>query len=195
MPALRVVILGDSLAYGAGDESRKGLAGRLPGLQTVNLGVNGAQTSDLQVRLRNERVRNQIAEADAIVLSIGANDLFRSPHAREQTLRNPLRVAGEILGRIESIVRELQVINHRARILILGGYNPVPNHPLAMMIDGYLQVWDRTLASRFADDDRVAVVKVADLVVPKTLSRYDNFHPGGGAYEEMAKRIASMLAA
>src|SRR3954447_26235103 len=69
--AIRVVTLGDSLAYGAGDESGKGLAGRLKtelrdrgisDVQTVNLGVNGAQTGDLLARLKTERVRSAIAE-------------------------------------------------------------------------------------------------------------------------------------
>ena len=190
---MRVATLGDSLAYGSGDETRKGIAGRLRGHDTVNLGVSGAETSDLQMRMRQERVRREIANADAIVLSIGANDLFRSPHARDETLRNPMRVANQILDRIESIVREIHSINARARILILGGYNPVPRHLLAFMIDSYLGVWDKTLASRFEDDDRVSVVKVSDLVTPQRLSRYDNFHPGGDAYEAIAKRIALML--
>ena len=200
--SLRVVTLGDSLAYGAGDETGKGLAGRLKSelrdrgvsdVTTVNLGVNGAQTSDLLARLRTERVRSAISDADAIVLSIGANDLFRTPTAREQTLQNPLAVADQILDRIEKIVGQIRSLNPDARILILGGYNPVPRHPLAALINQYLGVWDETLAERFANDPRVSIVKMSDIVVPSKLSRLDSFHPGGAAYEEAAKRIAGML--
>src|SRR5205085_2053839 len=84
---LRVVTVGDSLAYGAGDEEHKGLAGRLrtelqargvSSAETVNLGVSGAVTGDLLARLRHERTRTALSDADAIVLSIGANDLFRT---------------------------------------------------------------------------------------------------------------------
>jgi lysophospholipase L1-like esterase len=200
--AIRVVTLGDSLAYGAGDESGKGLAGRLEAelrdrgvskVSAVNLGVNGAQTSDLIARLKTERVRSAVAEADAIVLSIGANDLFRTPGARERTLENPLVVADQILDRIESIVAQLRGMNPDARILILGGYNPVPKHPLAPLINQYLGIWDGTLADRFSKDPRVSIVKMSDIVVPQRLSRLDSFHPGGSAYEQAAKRIAGML--
>jgi lysophospholipase L1-like esterase len=104
--SIHVVLLGDSLAYGAGDESRKGLAGRLEehleargiaAVKTTNLGLNGAQTSDILAKLRQARVRSAVAHADAVVLSIGANDLFRTPGSREETLRNPFGAADRIL--------------------------------------------------------------------------------------------------
>jgi lysophospholipase L1-like esterase len=199
---LHVVALGDSLAYGAGDESGEGIAGRLDDelrnhgvaeVETVNLGVNGAQTSDLMSRLKQKRVRDEIARADAIVLSIGANDLFRTPHSREETLRAPLAVAERILGRIETIVRELHTINPRARVMVLGGYNPVPAHEWAPTINQYLGLWDTALAARFEEDQRVAVVKMHDIVTPQRLSRHDSFHPGSAAYKEAAARIAGML--
>ena len=199
---LHVVSLGDSLAYGAGDESGEGITGRLevelrdrgiPSVETVNLGVKGAQTNDVLARLKQERIRKAIAAADAVVLSIGANDLFRSSHSREEIMRNPTAVAERILGRIETIVAEIHRINPRARVLMLGGYNPVPRHEWASLINQYLGVWDQLLASRFEHDDRVAVVHMADIVTPQRLSRYDSFHPGSAAYREAAKRIAGML--
>jgi lysophospholipase L1-like esterase len=200
--ALHVVALGDSLAYGAGDESGEGITGRLDDelrtrgvekVETVNLGVNGAVTSDVLTRLKQERVKKAVAQADAIVLSIGANDLFRSSHSREEILRAPYAIADRILARIETIVTELHRINPRARVLLLGGYNPVPSHEWAPLINQYLGLWDTALAARFESDRRVAVVKMADIVTPDRLSRYDFFHPGRGAYEAAAKRIAGML--
>lgn len=191
---LRLVALGDSLAYGAGDESDGGLAGRLRGrFDTVNLGVNGAQTGDLLAWLRQPRVRAEVEKADAIVLSIGANDLFRAPGARAETLRAPLAVAMRILGRIEQIVGELRGLNADARILLLGGYNPVPDHPESPRIEQYVGLWDATLANTFAHDPGVSVVTLSDLVTPRRLSRFDRFHPGGAAYAALAQRIAGML--
>jgi lysophospholipase L1-like esterase len=144
-------------------------------------------------RLRTKRTRDAIAAADAVVLSIGANDLFRSSHSRQEILRAPFEVAERILGRIETIVAEIHAINPRARVLLLGGYNPVPSHEWASLIDQYLVVWDETLAARFEKDRRVEVVQMRDIVTAQRLSRYDNFHPGAAAYDEAAKRIAAML--
>lgn len=197
-----VVAIGDSLAYGAGDERGGWIARRLEhelesrgvrDVETVNLGVNGAQTDDLLARLKTKRTRDAIAAADAVVLSIGANDLFRTPHSRQEILRAPFAIAERILGRIETIVAQIHEINPRARVLLLGGYNPVPSHEWASLIDQYLGMWDETLAARFEEDKRVAVVKMRDIVTPQRLSRYDNFHPGAAAYDEAAKRIAGML--
>ena len=87
----------------------------------------------------------------------------------------------------------LHAINPRARVLLLGGYNPVPRHEWAPVINRYLGMWDATLASRFEHDSRVAVVKMADIVTPQRLSRHDEFHPGAQAYQEAARRIATIL--
>jgi lysophospholipase L1-like esterase len=201
---LRVVVIGDSLAYGAGDETHQGIPGRLKtelrtrGVETVettNLGVNGAQTADLLDRLKQARIRKQLEGADAIVLSIGANDLFRTPSGREETLRNPLVVATRILDRISSIVATFHEINPEARILILGGYNPVPTHPQSSLINQYLSLWDGVLSDRFAEDPLVSIVRMDDVVTRQRLSRYDNFHPGSEAYIAASKRIAAMLVA
>lgn len=202
MQTLHVVALGDSLAYGAGDESGEGITGRLDdelrargvtAVETVNLGVNGAQTNDVLARLKQERVRKTVGAADAVVLSAGANDLFRSPHSREEILRNPEAIAERILGRLETIVAEIHRINPRARVLLLGGYNPVPRHEWAILINQYLGVWDQLLAGRFEQDRRVTLVRMADIVTAQRLSRYDSFHPGSAAYREAAKRIAGIL--
>lgn len=198
-----IVTIGDSFAYGAGDESGEGgIAGRLDdelhalgitNARTTNLGVNGAQTGDVITRLKHERVRKVLASADAIVLSIGANDLFRSSHSREEILRAPFALAERILDRIQKIVAELHAISPRVRVLLLGGYNPVPSHDWAPLINQYLTLWDNALAARFQDDARVAVVRMRDIVTADRLSRYDLFHPGESAYDEAAKRIAGML--
>ncbi|HJW92294.1 MAG TPA: GDSL-type esterase/lipase family protein [Thermoanaerobaculia bacterium] len=189
---MKIAILGDSLAYGTGDESDGGIAGRirsmLPDIESVNLGVSGAVTSDVARRLNQTNVRSHLKNADVIVLSIGANDLFRTPGAQQRAFEDPMKLADEILAKIAHIVSELQRISPHARILLLGGYNPVPDHPLAFMIDGYVEMWDELLVKRFE------VVKTHDLVIGANLSRYDRFHPGGPAYQAIAERIAERIA-
>ena len=102
----------------------------------------------------------------------------------------PPQVSWEEAG---AVVTELRALNPDAKILIIGGYNPVPWHAQARLINEYLGLWDAALAGRFEADRNVAVVKMSDLVDEQRLSRLDRFHPGGDAYQAAAERIADLL--
>jgi lysophospholipase L1-like esterase len=200
---LHVVTIGDSLAYGIGDEEGKGIAGRLePELRdrgiesvvTANLAANGATTRDVSARLREPETRSAIARANAVVLSVGAND-FRLPLS-EQTLRSPRLIVEQVLRDIDATVAELHRINPTARIFVLGAYTPVPHQRAALLLEPLVAVWDATLIAQFADNPLVSVVRLSDIVDrPERLSTLDSFHPGGEAYQHTARRIAELLAA
>ena len=81
-PPHRIAILGDSVARGAGDESHLGIAGNLPGLSVTNLGIDGARTFTVLRHLRSQTVRESVRGADAVIVSIGGNDLFGDTRAR-----------------------------------------------------------------------------------------------------------------
>ena len=94
---------------------------------------------------------------------------------------------------LREFVHDLHQVAPNARILLLGGYNPVPKHQMAPLIDHYLEIWNATLADRFKNDALVTVVKMNDIVTPDRLSRRDGFHPSGAAYERAAERVAELL--
>lgn len=199
---MHVALVGDSLAFGAGDESGKGIGGRLePELRsrgiksivTTNFGVTGATTRDLNAALRKPAVREAVARAHAVVISAGANDL-RATLLGEEPLRSPLIIAGEVLDNIEAIVAEVRRVNPKARILILGGYAPIANDRAAVLLEPLVAMWDAALLARFADDPLVSLVRMSDIVDrPERLSKVDSFHPAGEAYQETARRIADLL--
>ena|SRR5437867_821773 len=200
---LRVVVIGDSLAQGTGDESGKGIPGDLEdevrqrGISSVevkNYGVAGATTEDVGHRLDDDTIRNDVANADAVVLSVGANNVFQDPEARARAIRDRDAYAREVLERVAGIVSQIRAINPDAEILLLGGYNPLPDHPLSGGITRYLKGWDKMLDKRFESDALIDVVKTSDLIdSEKKLSPIDHFHPGAAAYRDVAKRIADML--
>ncbi len=174
--SIRVVVIGDSLAYGIGDESGRGLAMRLKDqlekqgfaeAKIVNLGVSGAQTVDLIARLEQGRIREALAGADAIVLSIGANDLFRTPAGRAETLRAPLLVAERILAASARSSPSF-IASRRARASSSSA--ATSRSPIVPRLRS-----SRTTSRSGTPDS------------PRT-SR------GGTAYEKMAERIAGMLA-
>src|SRR5437867_10560549 len=125
---LRVVVIGDSLAQGTGDESGKGIPGDLEdevrqrGISSVevkNYGVAGATTEDVGHRLDDDTIRNDVANADAVVLSVGANNVFQDPEARARAIRDRDAYAREVLERVVGIVSQIRAINPDAEILLL----------------------------------------------------------------------------
>jgi lysophospholipase L1-like esterase len=201
---IHVAVVGDSLAYGTGDEAGKGIAGRLEAellsrgagsVLTTNLGTYGATTSEVGAKLQDPDSRAAIAAADAIVLSVGANDL-RMPLTGERPMRSPLVLVDEVLRDIAATVAELHRINPEAPILILGAYTPVAHERAARVFEPLIALWDTALMLQFAGDPLVSIVRISDIVDrPERLSTHDSFHPGGEAYQETAKRIAEILAA
>ncbi len=198
---VRVALVGDSIAYGAGDEEGKGIAGRLEGelrgrgvpVKTTNLGATGATARELAAKLQDADTRASLAGADAIVLSAGANDLRRAL-ASEDPLPTPFDIVGRVLDDIRTTVAELHRINPQAKILILGAYVPVAQERVAAFLEPIVALWDAALTAQFLDDPLVAVVRMSDIIDrPERLSALDSFHPGGAAYQEMARRIAALL--
>jgi lysophospholipase L1-like esterase len=199
---LRVVVIGDSLAHGTGDESGKGIPGDLEdefkqrGITTdvKNYGVAGATTEDVQNKLNDDAIRADVASADAIVLSVGANNVFQDPEARARAIRDRDAYAQEILERVAGAVAQIRAINPDAEVMLLGGYNPLPDHPLSGGISRYIKNWDKLLNKRFESDALIDVVKTSDIIgSADKLSAADHFHPGAAAYRDIAKRIADML--
>ena len=199
---MRVVVIGDSLAYGTGDDTGKGIAGNLAddfklrgiSADVRNYGVKGATTADVEGKLESSSIRADVIRADAIVLSVGANNVFQDPEARARAIRDRDTYAQEILEQVAGVVGKIRAINPDAELILLGGYNPLPDHPLAGGISRYVENWDKLLNRRFESDPLIDVVKTSDIVDSGNKLAADHFHPGTAAYRDIAKRIADMLA-
>ena len=197
-----MVVIGDSLAAGTGDPDGKGipgnledeLRGRAATVEVKNYGVAGNTTEDVLHRLQDDAVQSDVHTADAIILSVGANNVFQDPEARARAIRDRDVYAREVLGQVAEVVAELRRLNPDAPILLLGGYNAIPDNPLKWGIDRYLKRWDDLLDERFATDPLIDVVKLSDIIdSADKLSPIDHFHPGAAAYHDAAQRIAQML--
>jgi lysophospholipase L1-like esterase len=193
----RILVLGDSVAHGAGDESGRGLAADIDrelarlGIAhdaVIDAAINGSRTWQLASAVVQPRVRELVARADAIVVSIGGNDLYGDSRARMLSMLAPQLRMDVVVDRITSIVHTLER-RSRARVVLLGLYDPY-GHKL----DPYVSLWSAKLFDRFARDPRVTVVTIADLFSARSrLSPVDHFHPGGMAYEAIARRVVEAL--
>jgi lysophospholipase L1-like esterase len=88
-----------------------------------------------------------------------------------------------VRSRVAVLVNTLHAVNGRARIVLIGLYNPYRGLPL----DGSVARWNGTLIERFAEDRRVTVLPIADFFRASPL---DHFHPDAATYAVIARRIA-----
>ncbi|HEY6138374.1 MAG TPA: GDSL-type esterase/lipase family protein [Thermoanaerobaculia bacterium] len=199
---LSPLILGDSLGRGAGDESGRGIGGHLLDelhhrqilTRTVaNIAINGARTGDVLQQLESHNVREVVAQANVIVLSIGGNDLWTDYNWRAGTPRDPERVMKTVLDRVDKIVRELRGLSPKARIFVIGLYNPYAKGPLGPILTMFVNRWNAMLAQRFANDPNVIVVETYDIFAFRDRLSIDRFHPKGEGYAAIARRIADAL--
>ena len=204
--SLLVVALGDSMTRGAGDTAggypeRVARALRKTGRSVAveNLAVDGFRTADLLGKLAEPGVRDRIAAADLILLSISGNDLTRAlpggPGAEGE------RTAPAVLARVEADVgaalSAIREANAKAPVRLLGLYNPfseaIGDRRLARQA---LLASNMVLERAALGVEGALVVPVADLFDgrPDRLAA-DRFHPGPSGYDEIAARVLSSLPA
>src|SRR5207253_2112668 len=149
------LILGDSLARGTGDETGLGIGGRLVQELTrrkmktkpaVNIAVNGARTADLLQQLDSANVRTLIGQSNAIVISIGGNDLWGGgTDWRSAPPKDPDAVMAGVLERMEKILRIVRQANPRGRVFLIGLYNPFAATPAGPTLTPLVNRWNGKL--------------------------------------------------
>jgi lysophospholipase L1-like esterase len=201
-----LLVLGDSLSRGTGDESGRGFAvdtleawkKRGPA-QLVNLGVNGAESADVLAVVEKPNVKSLAASADAILVSAGGNDLS---HAVTRDLSSPIEAAARIEkaretygANLRSILADLRQANPTCPIAVVGLYNPfgAPG-PEGNLGRSVLLEWigsAERVALGFPD---VRVIPTFDLFDgrPDRLAA-DRFHPNRKGYGLIADRILEVL--
>lgn len=193
----RIVILGDSVAHGAGDEHGLGISGwlgRYTSRSVVNLGINGARTANVRALLQDRSAQAQIRAASLIVLSIGGNDLYGDSIARVLARVFPNVEQELTILRVQQVVASLRRLNATARIDVLGVYNPYHHSPLSAWLDEQVNRWDARLVWSFAAWPRVNVIRIADVLQrDDRISPLDRFHPASIGYSLIASRIAASM--
>lgn len=200
--SFRVVLLGDSLARGTGDESGLGIGGTLDAeldqrkverRPTINLAINGARTPDLLRQLESRNVQQIISESSVVVLSIGGNDLFGGFGRLNAPPENPDGAMDEVLGRVETIVSRVREANPEARIFLIGLYNPFTESDSGERLGEFVNRWNGKLLDRFQKDRNLTVVQTYDLFSHRSRLSLDRFHPGREGYRLIGRRIAESL--
>lgn len=197
--SIDLVLLGDSLARGTGDESGSGLAGMLEtelrsrGIgvdEADNLARDGARTNGLLARLGDSSVRRSIEDADVVVVSIGANDLFVDSRHRPGV--SPDSVAAQVLERLDSIMSQIRELNPAARVFLIGLYNPFFDSEFSSVTARFIKKWNNALEDRYDRKD-VTIIETYDVLDRPEMLGLDRFHPSAAGYRLIARRIAQEI--
>jgi len=203
----RVVAVGDSLTQGVGDSTGNGgYVGILNNtvsqmnhlVEFDNYGHRGDRTDQLLKRLDDPNVSTSIADADIVLMTIGANDIMQVLKDNFTNLNmeefKEERVHFE--ARLREIFAKIRKMNPDIEIYLVGFYNPYDKYfkdieELAMIVED----WNSASEAITEELDHVNYIPTKDLFddTDEDIFAEDNFHPNDLGYQRMAKRVLEYL--
>jgi lysophospholipase L1-like esterase len=204
--ALRILVLGDSLARGTGDETGKGFAvGVLEAFrktgpaELTNIAVNGMESPEVRTLVETPNVRALAAGASLILVSAGGNDLT---HGVTRGTDSPAAIAdsvsaarGRYVESLRGILEALREANPTAPIGVLGLYDPFGGEAGPGRLGASVILQWNTLAQETAlSFPNVFVIPTFDLFYGRgDRLGADRYHPNAKAYAEIAARVMQVV--
>ena len=200
------LVLGDSIAFGSGlSNPREAVYGKVVadtnGYDYANYAVPGHTTANLLKRMENEAVRDAIARADIISISIGGNNfLLGNLNALlfdgivKQDFTKLDEIAAGFYDDLDTIVNTIRAQNATAAIVLQTLYNPQTGY----IGDVYQQGADRlNKALRAYDEAHPGAILIADVGAALTDSdrdfAEDRIHPSAAGNEKIARVVLQTL--
>lgn len=203
---IQVVSIGDSLTQGVGDSTNAG--GYLPYLRNrlekkpevtaaklINHGRSGNRTDQLLKRLKDERLRRDIAGADYVIITIGGNDIMKVVRDNFSNLTiDPFEEAKTgYEKRLIKIMDKVRSYNRNAEIYLVGLYNPFSKWMSTFReLDMIMNDWDESSREVVSNYPNAYFIEIGDIfknTKEDLLFEEDYFHPNDRGYELIASRI------
>lgn len=225
--SVHFVAVGDSLTEGVGDETKRG--GYVPlvadalqqkyelsSIEKDNYGVSGERSDQILKRVKKDSdLRNSLASADFITMTVGGNDLFQAFQKNitaksAKQFNRPIKKYGQY---VTSILEEMRELNPKAPIYVVGIYNPYYlNFPDIKAMQTVVDNWNEETERLTKEMTNCFFVPVNDLlykgiatkdsdettssnseVKNDALYDEDNFHPNNLGYQLMANAIQEKI--
>jgi lysophospholipase L1-like esterase len=196
-----ILVLGDSIGYGVGDEPDMGIGKRYAALidpdnplTVANLSVSGAISADLAALVVAPENAAFISAADLIIISIGGNDLNRLQYQDALSLDAAFQ---DILSRyqehLEATISRIRALNPEAQIALIGLYNPYPDQDPQK--SQKLFEWNYQTQLLAAADNKTAYIPIDDAFKYhlQTYLAADQFHPSSIGYQVIAEDLDRIL--
>ena len=198
-----ILILGDSIGFGIGDDPNQGLGIRYAamldpeGIQDIkitNLSIPGAKVSELFELVNQPENVAALSEATLIILSIGGNDLNNIDNLDPLSIEIDYKeTLDQYMEDLQGIVSSIRTLNNRAQLSIVGLYDPYAEN------DSYktslLLQWNYETQRIAASDLRMVFIPTYELF-QYNLSTYlaaDQFHPSSLGYQAIAESLYRIL--
>lgn len=200
-----IVALGDSLTRGTGDETGKGYVGLLvdemkektkKSVQVTNLGINGQRSDQLRKQVQETEVQRQIQQADIVLVTIGANDLFRGGQGLENFGKEEMgTIENKYLDNLKFILEQIRKNNRNANLFFIGLYNPFIELDEGKEMSKVVRHWNYESAEVSAAIPKVVFVPTFDLFELQVNDYLysDKFHPNSKGYRLIAERVSSLI--
>ena len=201
---VHIVLMGDSIAKGTGDEKGKGIGGYLADLlksqtpkdiKVDNLGVDGYKIEDLDALLKSGKQDKFISNANFLIISIGGSDLQQiqsiENNQKEQTFQEKQNT---YVAELKDIIKLIRTLNKETQIIMIGDYNPLSLGNTADNI-AYLESWAYNTQLVLATDGKATYIPTYDMF-KNNLNRFlsnDKLLPNATGYQTIAYLISKAV--
>lgn len=199
-----VLILGDSVAKGTGDEKSKGFSAYLPDyfkkntakdILVENAGIDGLDSIGLLEQLQSQKLDKAITNSDFILVSIGGNDIRSILTLNDLAKDDQFKVRlDSYLGNLKQTVKALRVSNPNSILIFLGLYNPYAKAD-SIEDSRLLNTWNYNTQLLVEEDGKAIFIPTSDLL-KFNLGRYiakDGLHPNSAGYQALSNRISKSV--
>lgn len=199
-----ILVLGDSLAKGTGDETGVGFAqgfANLWGAKTnkkvelSNIGINGDVSSGLLTVAQKQETLKSMELANLIFISIGGNEVKSFQNNKNgAALTDVKSVQDKYLSNLKEIMDLIWSKNKNSRVVFIGLYNPygedMKQDNLKIFYD-----WNYKTEQLLSSYPNSVFIPTYDLF-KYNLDNYlaqDKFHPNSKGYKAIANRILEVV--
>ena len=202
--SFKVLILGDSIAKGTGDEKSKGFSGYLPeyfknstskDILVDNAGIDGLESLGLLEQLQSQRLDKTIVDSDFILVSIGGNDIRSILSLNDLAKEDQFKVRlDSYLGNLKQTMKVLRNTSPKSIVIFLGLYNPYEKASSGED-NRLLNTWNYNTQQLVEEDGKAIFIPTYDLL-KFNLGRYiakDGLHPNSAGYQALSNRISKSV--
>lgn len=199
---MNILMLGDSIGSGEGDEAGKDIGRRYGELldknndiNTFNLSISGSKSTDLLEMLNGEGYDEIIKNADLTIISIGGNDLKEILDAEALDLFVDYdNILSKYIDNLKVIINTLKQKNNTSQMVVIGLYNPYGGTLNQEKLDLLIN-WNYESQRLIESYDQMVYLPTYDLF-KYNLESYlsiDEFHPSAKGYDAITKRLYNVL--